>query len=150
MAVATARRTNDDREGDRDRTLPAAHATVRGELGRIGVMAARQVRSAPGAADVNVHVFSAFGVLKAGVRASLLARWDRMDTPIPDRDKIAYLRLAPTSAGHIFLVGLDLSLDARVHLVPNLEVVTYDDASLASDVLLRTTFSVNLLSWSHR
>jgi hypothetical protein len=92
--------------------------------------------------DLDVDVFSVFGVLNASERVNLLARWDRMASPIPDGAKISYFRMDPTSEGNFFLAGLDIQLDERVHLIPNMEVVSYDLAGLDSDVFFKTTFSI--------
>lgn len=132
----------EDRASGDDRTTYTATAIVRGERGRLGLLAARQERAVPGAADQNVDVFSVFGVLKANERVNLLARWDRMASPIPDGAEISYFRMDPTSEGNFFLAGVDIQLDDNVHLVPNLEFVSYDTAGIDSDIFLRTTFSV--------
>lgn len=132
----------EDRSGEEERTTAAAHAVLEGDRGRLGLMATHQLRRIRGAPNVNVDVISLFGVLDTGSRTNLLARWDRLATPIPGAHGIAYFRMAPTSRGHFFLLGVDLALAERVHLVPNLELVTYDDSALSSDVFLKTTFSV--------
>jgi hypothetical protein len=132
----------EDRADDEDRTTYTGTAIVKGERGRVGFLAARQLRSAPGTIDVNVDVFSVFGVVKASERVNLVARWDRMAQPIPDGGKISYFRMDPTSKGNFFLAGLDITLDGGVHLTPNLEVVSYDEDAIGSDVFLKTTFYV--------
>jgi hypothetical protein len=126
-----------------DRTTYQAAGVARGESGRVGVMAARQVRGETGEDDVNVDVYSVFGVLDAGDRVNLMARWDRMATPIPDGAKISYFRMDPTSAGHFFLAGVDIMLDEHFHLIPNVEAVSYDEDELDADVFLKLTFSVS-------
>lgn len=140
--VLEAYADREDRTDDKDRATYTATAVVKGEQGRIGLLAARQVRMAPGASDVNVDVFSVFGVLNANERVNVLARWDRMATPIPDGAKISYFRMDSKSEGNFFLAGLDIKLDERVHLIPNLEVVSYADDALSSDIFLKTTFSI--------
>lgn len=132
----------EDRASDEDRATYTATAIARGERGRLGLLAARQVRTVPGEANQNVDVFSVFGVLKANERVNLLARWDRMASPIPDGAKISYFRMDPTSEGNFFLAGVDIQLEDNVHLVPNLEFVSYDAAGIDSDIFLRTTFFV--------
>jgi hypothetical protein len=132
----------EDRADDKDREAYTATAIVKGEKGRVGLLAARQVRMAPGEVDVNVDVFSAFGVLDVSPKVNLVARWDRMAKPIPDGAKISYFRMDPTSKGNFFLVGIDLKMQEHVHLVPNLGFVSYDDSGIDSDVFFKTTFSV--------
>jgi hypothetical protein len=65
-----------------------------------------------------------------------------MIDPVPDGAKISYFSMDPTSKGNFFLLGLDLNVDDNVHLIPNLQLVTYADAAIDSDVFLKTTFSV--------
>jgi hypothetical protein len=132
----------EDRADDKDRTTFTATAVIRGERGRVGFLAARQVRMAPLEDDLNVDVFSVFGVLNATEKINLLARWDRMASPIPDGAKVSYFRMDPTSEGNFFLAGVDIELDERVHLIPNMGVVSYDLAGLESDVFFKTTFSI--------
>jgi hypothetical protein len=132
----------EDRADDKDRTTYTGTAIFKGERGRVGFLAARQVRDAPGTDDVNVDVFSVFGVLEVSETVNLVARWDRMAQPIPDGGKISYFRMDPTSKGNFFLAGLDITLDDNVHLTPNLEVVSYDEDGIGSDVFLKTTFYV--------
>ena len=125
-----------------DRNTFQAAGVIKGEWGRVGLQAARQVRKETGEDDVDVDVYSVFGVLDAGERVNLLARWDRMATPIPDGAKISYFRMDPTSEGHFFLAGVDIMLDEHFHLIPNVEIVSYDADDLDSDIFLKTTFSV--------
>ncbi len=115
----------------------------RGEgIDRTTFQAAAVGRGETGEDDVDVDVYSVFGVLDAGDRVNLVARWDRMATPIPDGAKISYFRMDPTSEGHFFLAGVDIMLDEHFHLIPNVEIVSYDADDLDSDVFLKTTFSV--------
>ena len=132
----------EDRAGDEDRNSYTGAAILNGERGRVGLMGARQVRKAPGEDDVNVDVFSVFGVLNATERVNLLARYDRMATPIPDGAGISYFRMDPTSEGGFFLLGVDIAMTDNVHLIPNMEMVSYDDDALDSDIFLKTTFSI--------
>ena len=132
----------EDRAGDKDRTTYHANVVVKGERGRVGALVTRQTRNDPGGMDTDVDVFSVFGVLDASEKVSLIGRWDRMATPIPDGAKISYFRMSPDSKGNFFLLGLDLKVADRVSLIPNVEFVTYDDDALDTDVFLRTTFFV--------
>lgn len=129
------------RPDDVTRSTYTATAIVRGDPGRVGLLAARQARRAAGSEDVNVDVYSVFGVLDLGHRVNLVARWDRMASPIPDGGSIKYFQMNPTSAGHFLLAGVDIHLDDHMHVIPNVEYVTYDDAGLSSDLFMRTTFS---------
>jgi hypothetical protein len=132
----------EDRPENKDRQTFNGSVFLRGDRGRVGFLASHQDRKTPGEPDVNVNLFSVFGVLEVSEKANIVARWDRMASPIPDAAKVSYFRMDPTSKGNFFLIGLDLKMDDRVRLVPNIEVVSYDDSGINSDVFLKTTFYV--------
>jgi hypothetical protein len=134
-----------EREGrpdDEDRTTFTGFAVVKGDQGRVGVMAARHSRGMSDEDDLDMDVFSIFGVLNASEKVNLIARWDSMLDPVPDGAGISYFAMDPTSKGNFFLAGVDIALNDNVHLIPNLEMVTYDESDIDSDVFLKTTFSI--------
>ncbi|MFQ5537237.1 MAG: hypothetical protein ACE5GJ_07265 [Gemmatimonadota bacterium] len=132
----------EDRAGDKDRTTYELFAGFQGDWGRLGGMWAQQTRKSPGAADVDVGLVSGYGVIKANEKVNLVARVDRLLDPNPDAAKISWFRMSPTSKATFFLAGLDVKMAEKVHIIPNVEFVTYDDSALDSDIFLRTTFSV--------
>ena len=132
----------EDRPEDTNRNTFTATAIVKGDPGRVGFLAARQTRETTGGPDVDIDVFSIFGVLDASEKVNLVARWDRMNSPIPDGGGISYFRLNPTSEGNFFIAGVDVAVNERVHFIPNVKVVAYDDDGIDSDVFLNTTFYV--------
>ena len=125
----------------KDRATVTVMAIVKGERGRLGVMAARHTRQSPDG-DADMDVFSVFGVLNANERVNLVARWDRMLDPVPDGAGISYFAMDPTSKGNFLLAGVDIALHDNVHLIPNVEMVRYDEDGIDSDVFLKTTFSI--------
>lgn len=132
----------EDRPEGRDRSTYTATAIATGDQGRVGFLAARQSRRTPGEPDVDVDVYSVFGVLDASEKINLLARWDRMNSPIPDGGGISYFRMNSTSKGNFFLAGVDIAVNDQVHFVPNIKVVTYDTDGIDSDIYLKTTFFI--------
>lgn len=89
---------------------------------------------------------SGFLVAKASDKVTLLARLDRMLDPNPDGPKIPYLPFAATAKSTFLLAGVDVTLDRRFHLIPNIETVLYDKVASGpkpdADVMLRATFSI--------
>lgn len=135
----------EERPDDGDTGTYQAFVGWRGEVGRIGVMAARQHRERGGAPDLDLELGSAFAVLELHERVSVLGRVDRMFDPNPGAAGIDYFVMSPREENTFLLAGVDVELVERVHLVPNVEAVFYDDSSTTpgpdSDVFLRTTFS---------
>ncbi len=135
----------DDRPGDTDRTTVQAFAGWEGDDARLGVQFAHQNRQREEEASLDLDVLSVFGAVDVSERVALLARYDRMFDPNPDAAAIAYLPMDPTAKSNLLLGGIDIELDAHFHLIPNLEVVFYDDVSGLpkpdTDVVPRVTFS---------
>lgn len=136
---------HENRPSQADRSTFHVFGAVRGEAGRVGVMLARQRREQDAADAENLDVFSMFGVLDISERVNAVARVDRLFDPVPDGAGISYLPFDPTDEATFILAGIDIAVRGTFHLIPNLEVILYDeDDGLArdNDVLLRTTFSV--------
>lgn len=136
---------HEDRIGGKDRNTFHVFGAVEGERGRLGLLWGAQSREVPGESDVDLGVFSGFGVLEVSPRVNLVARVDRLLEPVPDGAKISYFRMDPTAKATFFLAGIDIAIDDHFHVIPNIETFVYDKVggvSPGSDVLLRTTFSV--------
>ena len=139
---------HEERSGDTDRRTLTGMAVIKGDRGKIGFMFARHFRETSGwntgmrASYDKQDIFSAFGILNASSKVDLVARWDRILDPVPDGEKISYIPIAEDSKGNLILLGIDVGLDDNVHVIPNLEIVTYDEAGIESDVFFRTTLSV--------
>ena len=54
-------------------------------------------------------------------------RFDRYFDPNPDGAEISYLPFDPTAASNLFIAGLDFSPSKDVHIIPNVEIVVYDE-----------------------
>ena len=135
----------EDRPGDTDRATVQGVAAWQGDDGRVGVQLAHQEREVEGAADIDLDIFSVFGVARLSDRVSFLTRYDRMFDLNPDAGKISYLPMDPTAKSNFLLAGFDFEVVEGFHLIPNLEVVFYDAVGAAeapdTDVVPRLTFS---------
>ncbi len=90
--------------------------------------------------DRVLRYVSGFVVAQASEKVKLFGRADRLLDPNPKGASIAYIPLAPTSRATLWIAGLDVAMNDRVHFMPNLEVVTYDADTLSTDIFLRWTF----------
>jgi len=136
----------EERPGDTDRSTYQAFAGWGGDKGRFGVMASRQHRQVDTGGSVDLAIASIFGAVELSEQATLLARFDRMFDPNPSADGISYMPMDPTAESNLVLVGVDVALENRFHLIPNVETVFYSNATGATtpgaDVYGRVTFSL--------
>ena len=104
-------------------------------------------KSGTAAADTTIRIVSGFGVWDfAPKKASAFARVDAVkgrkagaDVGLPGADTIAYLPIANNSPFKTFLAGLEF-FKGGIRVSPNVEFVTYDESSIATDVVPRITF----------
>jgi hypothetical protein len=126
-------------EGDRSRdvfTLQGFGAWVGKNL-RAGLLLSHQVRKNAAGGDpdspseyLTMTLVSGFVAKRLGPRATLVARVDRLMDPNPQAGKIPYVPFVATDAGYTFAVaGVDLVPASDVHLIPNVEMVFYDEPS---------------------
>lgn len=113
---------------------------------RAGILFAHQVRSSPGG-DLELDVGSAYVVVKVSGVVSLLVRADRMFDPNPAGFTISYIPFDPSAKSTLLLGGVDFGdVASGVHVIPNLEVVVYDEIEGSpgntpdTDVIGRVTF----------
>ena len=130
--------------GAKDRYVVQSLLGYEVERGRVGVLAARQHRQLSDTSAIDLDVMSAFLVAKVSPRVKVLGRVDRMFNPNPDGATISYLPFDPKAKSMLVMGGLDVELDARFHLIPNIQAVFYDGATPkpSNDLMLRTTFSI--------
>ncbi|RPJ87457.1 MAG: hypothetical protein EHM18_01035 [Acidobacteria bacterium] len=114
-----------------------------GTWGRLSLQYAHQTRG--GVPDLELDLFSAFTVLRTAPGVSLVARYDRMFDPNPEGASIAYLPFDPRAKSNLFLLGVDFKVLEELSLIPNIEVIRYDQLEDGSrpvtDVMPRLTFS---------
>ena len=82
-------------------------------------------------------------MVKLSGKVEWFARFDRMFDPNPDGAKIAYIPFDPDARSNFFLSGLAFSPHENVQIIPNIEIVSYDDVGgnpVDTDVIPRVTF----------
>lgn len=111
---------------------------------RIGVQFAQQTRQRETGDDLKLNIGSLFAVSKLSEKVWGFARVDRVFNPNPDGRKISYLPFDPTAKSTLLIGGLDFRPINGVHLMPNIELVVYDETATGSkpdsDILPRFTF----------
>ena len=78
------------------------------------------------------RLWSAFAVLKAGARAEVVLRFDRMPDPNPLGPGTAYIPFSDRAASSLVIAGLGWRLTEAITLIPNLKHVFYDRAGDSS------------------
>ncbi len=110
----------------------------------IGVQYAHQTREqGVGKSDLKLDVYSIFGVLNLSEKVSFLARYDRMDNPLPWGSTVSYVPFNNNAPFNFILVGLDLRPIKNVSFIPNLMYVSYDSVNSKSydnDIQFKLTF----------
>jgi hypothetical protein len=130
-----------------DRTTWQGFAGYQHKMGRVGfqyVYQQRKAASNTNLGDVNLHVYSGFGVyhLKPQ-KVSIFARVDRFSDPIPD-GKIDYLPIDQKEPFTFAVTGLEFYVLPTFRIGPNIEYVKYSATKSAEqpkdDVVARVTF----------
>ena len=117
----------DDRPGETDRYTLQGFIGLKGSWGRFGVHYAHQTRQVEGGDDLELDLASVFGVLKIAEKTFVFARYDRMFDPNPDGAKISYIPFDPAAKSNFLVAGFDFHVAERVQVMPNIEVVFYDN-----------------------
>lgn len=132
------------RPADTNRSTYQAFAAFTGDWGRVGFQAVRQRRDQGAEETLDLDLASVFGVFKAREKLHILLRYDRLFDPNPDGAKISYIPFDPTAKSHFVLVGADFAINGSLNLIPNVELVYYDEPDGTTrpdhDVIPRLTF----------
>jgi hypothetical protein len=112
---------------------------------RAGAQYAQQTRMETGE-DIDLRIASGFVAGGLSEKVWLFGRVDRNMDPNPQGDAIAYIPFDPTAANTFFVGGLDFIVAEGVNLIPNVEVIVYDDPEAGgekpdTDVIARLTFA---------
>ena len=112
---------------------------------RAGVQYAHQTRMETGE-DVDLSIVSGFVTGKISEKLWWLGRVDRNMDANPQGASIAYLPFDPTAANTFFVGGFDFMVAEGVDLIPNVEVIKYDEPDAGgdapdTDVVARLTFA---------
>jgi len=93
--------------------------------------------------NLNYKLLSFFYTQKLSQKLTLLARSDISFDPVPEAGKIAYLKISSDSKLKFFLFGIDYSMNNNVHIIPNLEIITYGntpDEDSEPELMSRITY----------
>jgi hypothetical protein len=108
-----------------------------------------QRRRAAGAdgSPLELEFLSGFATLELRPKLAAVARLDYNFDPVPDGETIDYLPFAETARALLGYAALDVTFARNVHLIPNVEWITYRHAegeTPASDLVPRVTL---FFSW---
>lgn len=93
---------------------------------RLGFQLSYQNREmGEGAEDQDWTIWSVFAATRLSDQTSLFARVDANSAPNPDGDGISYLPFDESAKPMFFVGGLDFELAKNVHVMPNVEMVSY-------------------------
>lgn len=133
-----------DKVGSKDWRTISGWAMFQQDEFRVAVLGANQKRERPGMSDLDLSVISFYVDAKVSKTVKPFFRVDFVNRPVPDGDKISYLALATNAKPTLYIAGVDFALSENVHLIPNVEIVTYSDPvsgpTPKNDVILRMTF----------
>ena len=132
----------DQRPQQADRNTYYAFLAYKRDWGRLAIQYAHQKRK--GDSKVDLDLLSFFGFVNVSSKVTLIGRYDRMFDPNPEGADIPYIPFDPTAKFHFFLTGIDWKVTEEFRLLPNIEVVRYDEREdgtrPATDVIPRMTF----------
>ena len=111
---------------------------------RVGLQYAHQTFDETGKDKRESDLVSVFWVQKLADKFKLLLRADRMFDPNPDGNKIQYLPFDTSARAFFVLAGLDYDFGHNVHLIPNVEYISYQSVDSSpdptDDLVVRATF----------
>jgi len=132
----------DQRPLQADRNTYYAFLAYKRDWGRLAIQYAHQERK--GISPVSLDLMSFFGFVHLSPKLTFIGRYDRMFDPNPEGSDIPYIPFDPTAKFHFFLTGIDWKVTEEFSLLPNIEVVRYDEREdgtrPATDVIPRMTF----------
>ncbi|MFC1550274.1 hypothetical protein ACFL46_03180 [Candidatus Neomarinimicrobiota bacterium] len=114
---------------------------------RAGLQIAHQNRQMElEADDLQLRIASVFAAGKICKKTWLFARFDRLFEPNPSGAEISYLPFDPSAKANFFLAGLDFHVAENVQIIPNVEMIYYDEMAgdhLLTDIIPRITLAYN-------
>ncbi len=132
-----------DNPGGTDWITVQGFAGFKTDQAKIGLQYAQQTRKVENGKDIDLSLVSAFLVATINPKTNIFARVDRQFDPNPRGNSISYIPFDETAKSTFFVGGLDFSTAKNVHIMPNVEMVKYDenDAGVTpdTDVIARVT-----------
>jgi len=104
------------------------------------LIAAQKRHSGGDEDDVNINVVSFFGALKLGKSSKLFGRVDMLKDPNPNASKIDYIPVRADADYNLIIAGYDWAPSRNVHLVPNIELIRYNDSATSNELMYHLTF----------
>lgn len=128
--------------GSRSRQTSQLFAGFRTGAVRGGLQWAHQVREGPGGTS-QLDLASTFATFELSSTTTAITRVDRMFDPNPTGESIDYLPFSDAAASTFFLAGIDYNPVSHFHLIPNVELIQYDEPAVGptpeTDVVPRLT-----------
>ena len=134
-----------DRAGRADYSTWQLFAGIQKPKYRLGAQYAAQTRQPATAtgADLNLEMASVFAAATVAPRVSLFARVDRNFDPVPGGETIDYVAISDKATSTMTILGVDISVDKPLRLIPSVAIVTYgEDAKgvrVGKDVITKMT-----------
>ena len=132
-----------DKAGSDHWSTTAVFLGYKGDTLEGSLFYAHQARTIAGGPDVSLDVVSLYISAPASATVRPFFRADFVNGAVPGANKIKYLKLATTASPSLFIVGVDMKLSENVHLIPNVEWVTYSNPiagqTPGSDMFIRLT-----------
>jgi len=111
---------------------------------RFGLQFVQQTRQSAGSDDQTLELVSLFCVKKVSEKSKIFARVDKMLDPNPKGHKVSYIPFDNSAKSLFVVAGLDFAPIKSVHLMPNVELVKYDENEAGvtpdTDIIPRFTF----------
>lgn len=111
---------------------------------RIGIQYSHQTKEQGiGKEDLNLDIYSVFGILNLAEKVSFLARCDRVEDPLPWGSTVSYVPFNNNAPFSFVLLGVDFHPLKKVSFIPNIMYVYYKDVNgkaIDEDIQLKLTF----------
>ncbi|MCH7903532.1 MAG: hypothetical protein IH944_03085 [Armatimonadetes bacterium] len=132
-----------DKDGSDHWTTAAVFLGYKGDKIEGSLFYAHQARSIAAGPDVSLDIVSLYLSFHSSDTVKPFFRADFVNGAVPKADKIKYLKLSKDASPSLFIVGVDMKLSKNVHLIPNIEWVTYSNPTSGptpgNDMFIRLT-----------
>ncbi|RKY89354.1 hypothetical protein DRQ09_01495 [candidate division KSB1 bacterium] len=112
--------------GHFDRYTFQGFLAYRTKIHRFGVQFVQQTRqNGTKNNDIKLELLSLFYIRNFTEKIKGISRVDFVFDPIPEGDKIPYIKFDTNAKSKFFLFGIDFLLEKNIHIIPNIELVSY-------------------------
>ncbi len=116
----------DARPDDKSRGTLQGFVGYKTEQARVGFQFVYQHRRmGPEEQDLDMNIWSGFAAAQITDRVAMFGRVDVMSDPNPDGADIAFIPFDETAKATFIVGGLDFHLSPLLHVMPNVELVSY-------------------------